>query len=383
MTPHIPFIDLSLQQTRIRPLIDAAIARVLDNGSYILGKEVTELESDLTRHSGAKHVLSCSNGTDALALILRAKNVSTGDAIFVPSFTFAASAEVIAWMGAEAIFVDVDPHTFNMDPESLKAGIQKVKTMALKPKGIIAVGIFGQPADMDTLSSIAHENNLWIMDDAAQSYGAFYKGKRAGNLADYTTTSFYPAKPLGCYGDGGAVFCNDDETFEILKSLRVHGQGTDKYENVRIGMNARLDTIQAAVLIEKLKIFDEEFEMRQKVADRYTQGLSDVVKTPFVMPETQSSWAQYTTLVDANVRSQIVSDLNAKGIPTCLFYANPLHTQKAYCHYPLATNQLKITEDLAGRVICLPMSPYISKETQDYIIENFRETMTRYTQRAA
>ena len=383
MTPHIPFIDLAQQQTRIRPMIDAAIARVLDSGAYILGREVAELEADLSKHCGAKHTLSCSNGTDALALVLRAKNVGVGDAVFVPSFTFAASAEVIAWVGATAIFVDVDARTFNMSPESLKAGVQKAKSLGLKLKGVIAVGIFGQPADMDPIMAIAHENGMWVMDDAAQSYGAHYKGKRAGNLADFSTTSFYPAKPLGCYGDGGAVFTNDDETYEILKSLRVHGQGVDKYENVRIGMNARLDTIQAAVLIEKLKIFDEEMEMRQKVADRYNSGLSGVVETPYIMPDTRSTWAQYTTLVPAHLRNDIVKALNAKGVPTCLFYANPLHTQKAYCHYPLASDELSVTDDLAKRVICLPMSPYISHETQDYIIDSYQEVISSFSQRAA
>ena len=374
----IPFIDLVQQQERIRPQIDAAIARVLDRGAYILGQEVGELEAALSRHCGAEYTLTCSDGTDALALVLRAKNVGVGDAVFVPSFTFAASAEVIAWMGATAIFIDVDPRTFNMDPESLKTGIQKAKSLGLKLKGVIAVGIFGQSADMDPILAIAHENGMWVMDDAAQSYGSYYKGKRSGNLADYSTTSFYPAKPLGCYGDGGAVFTNDEETYTLLKSLRVHGQGVDKYENVRIGMNARLDTIQAAVLIEKLKIFDEEMDMRQVVADRYSAGLQGVVETPYVMPEARSTWAQYTTLVPAQIRDEVSNSLNQNGIPTCLFYANPLHTQKAYSHYPTA-DQLTVTEDLAKRVLCLPMSPYIAEKTQDQIIESLQEVISTFS----
>jgi dTDP-4-amino-4,6-dideoxygalactose transaminase len=371
----IDFIDLRAQQALIRPKIDAAIQRVLNHGTYIMGPEVRELEARLTQFCGVKHVISCANGTDALGLVLMAKGVGEGDAIFVPSFTFAATAEVVAWVGATPVFIDSLEDTFNMDPQSLKKAINKAKELGLTPKGIIPVDLFGQPADYATIQEIANEHDLWILADAAQSFGGSYKGTKVGNIGDAATTSFFPAKPLGCYGDGGAIFTNDDDLATILKSLRVHGQGNDgvygKYDTVRVGLNGRLDTIQAAILIEKLNIFEEEIKQRQVVAQRYTEGLKNVVRTPIVLKDTLSAWAQYTLVLPENVkREALMQSLQAKGIPTVIYYVKPLHLQLAYKHYPVAENTgLPVCERLSQRVLSLPMHPYLDEETQDYIIE--------------
>jgi len=377
----IDFIDLKAQQRTIRSKIDLAIQRVLDHGTYIMGPEVRELEDRLGQFCGAKHVISCANGTDALGLVLMAKGVGKGDAIFVPSFTFAATAEVVAWVGATPVFIDSLEDTFNMDPQSLRNGIKKAKELGLTPKGIIPVDLFGQPADYDTIQTIADEHNLWIMADAAQSFGGSYKGRKVGSIGDAATTSFFPAKPLGCYGDGGAIFTNDAELATIIKSLRVHGQGTDgfygKYDNVRVGLNARLDTLQAAILIEKLNIFEEEIKQRQVVAQRYNEGLKNVVRTPYVLGETLSAWAQYTIVLPENVkRETLIKSLQEKGIPTVIYYVKPLHLQLAYKDYPVAEGSgLPVCERLSQRVLSLPMHPYLDEETQDYIIESLVEEM--------
>lgn len=375
----IPFIDLATQQQRIRPQLEAAFRRILDHGAYIMGPEVYALEAQLSAFCGASHTLSCSNGTDALALVLMAKNIGPGDAIFVPAFTFAATAEVVAWMGAEVVFVDVLETTFNMDPLSLEQGIQTAKKLGLCPRGIIPVDLFGQAADYDALNAIAAKHGLWIMADAAQSFGGTYKGKKIGTLAESTTTSFYPPKPLGCYGDGGAVFTENSDLLKILESLRIHGQGEDqnKYKNIRVGMNGRMDTIQAAILLEKLTLFPEELLLRQQIADRYSKGLQEVAETPFVRDDCQSAWAQYTLKVDASKRKELMEELQKEGIPSVIYYPLPLHHQKAYNAYACATETLPVSEGLSKTVLSLPLHPYLDPDTQDHIIKTFCDVSTR------
>jgi dTDP-4-amino-4,6-dideoxygalactose transaminase len=372
----VPFIDLKAQQDRIRPQIDAAIKRVLDRGAYIMGPEVKELELKLAEFCDVKHAITCANGTDALALGLMAKCVTKSDAVFVPSFTFAATVEVVALLGATPVFVDVLPDTYNMDPKSLEMGISKALNLGLQPKGAITVDLFGQPADYDEIQAVADRHSLWIMADAAQSFGATYKGRNVGNITEITTTSFFPAKPLGCYGDGGAVFTNDDNLAAIIKSLRVHGQGSNKYDNVRIGMNSRLDTMQASILLEKIKIFPDEIASRQQAATWYSEALSKVVSTPAVADGITSVWAQYTIrLPDKIDRSELMADLKAIGLPTMIYYVKPLHQQKAYEHYPVTGDRgLPVSEQLSDRVLSLPMSGYLDKSQVDFIGEKFVES---------
>lgn len=370
---HMQFIDLKSQLERIRPEIDAAIKRVLDHGAFIMGPEVYELEKQLAAFCGVKHAISCANGTDALGLGLMAKNVGKGDAVFVPSFTFAATAEVVAWVGAIPVFIDSLEDTYNMDPKSLEQGIQTAKKAGLKPVGIIPVDLFGQPADYDAIQSIADEYNLWVMADGAQSFGASYKGKMVGNIGDMATTSFFPAKPLGCYGDGGAIFTNDDTVATVIKSLRVHGQGSDKYDNVRIGMNGRLDTIQAAILIEKLKIFPDELIARQRTTDAYNESLKNVIQIPHLIESATSTWAQYTVRLPKHIdRSKLMADLKEAGIPTMVYYVKPLHLQTAYKDYPTAAGgSLPVCEALANEVLSLPMSGYVENDNLKYITSQF------------
>ena len=367
----IQFIDLQAQKDLIRPNIDNAIQRVLEHGEYIMGPEVLELEQQLADFCNVKHVITCSNGTDALSLGLIAKNVEVGDAVFVPSFTFAATAEVVALLGATPVFIDSLPDTYNIDPESLLIGIQTAKKAGLKPVGIITVDLFGQPVDYDAIKDIAEQNSIWIIADAAQSFGADYKGIKVGNFGDITTTSFFPAKPLGCYGDGGAVFTNDDELAKVIKSLRVHGQGSDKYDNIRVGINGRLDTIQAAILLEKLKIFPEEIIARQQAADTYNKALETVVQIPYVPKDMASVWAQYTIqLPERVVREKIISDLKSVGIPSVIYYVKPLHQQTAYNKYLIVGNALPVCEKLSKQVLSLPMSGYITTEQVQYITKH-------------
>jgi len=370
-TKSIPFIDLKTQLERIRPEVDIAIKRVLDHGIFVMGPEVLALEEELAEFCGVKHAITCANGTDALSLGLMAKNVGPGDAVFVPSFTFAATAEVVALVGATPVFIDSLPDTYNIDPASLEQGIQRAKKLGLKPVGIIPVDLFGQPADYDAIQSIADSHHLWVIADAAQSFGAAYKDRQVGNIGDIATTSFFPAKPLGCYGDGGAIFTNDSNLATIIKSLRVHGQGTDKYDNVRIGMNGRLDTIQAAILIEKLKIFADELTARQKIANMYNEALKDIVQVPFVMKGATSAWAQYTIQLPKRIdRAKLMADLKSFGIPTMVYYVKPLHLQTAYRHYPTATGEsLSMCEELANQVLSLPMSGYIGIDNVNGIVE--------------
>lgn len=371
----IPFIDLAAQRRRLGDSVDKAITRVLDHGQYIMGPEVRMLESDLARFCGAKHVISCSNGTDALALVLRALELKPGDAVLCPSFTFAATAEVVAWFGATPLFVDIHPDTFNMDPASLDAGVAKAKQLGLKPVGVIPVDLFGQPADYDAILPVCAANKMWVLSDAAQSFGATYKGRKIGTIGVATSTSFFPAKPLGCYGDGGAVFLESDELAAVLRSLRVHGQGSDKYDNVRIGMNGRLDTVQAAVLIEKLKIFGDEIERRNVIARRYNDRLGDVAVVPHVLDDCVSTWAQYTIRISSQRRDAVAAALKAEGVPTAIYYPKPLHQQTAYRQYPYAGNGLPASDAVAQEVLSLPMHPYLEPDLQDRIVDAVRRAI--------
>jgi dTDP-4-amino-4,6-dideoxygalactose transaminase len=373
--PTIPFIDLAAQRARIGAAIDAGLLRVAAHGQYILGPEVKTLEADLARFCGAKECITVSNGTVALAMPLMAKHIRPGDAVFCPGFTFAATAEVVAWLGASPVFVDVLPDSFNMDPKSLEQAIIKAKADGLKPRCVISVDLFGQPANYDAIETIAAAHGLWLMSDAAQSYGGAYHARKVGTIGLVTATSFFPSKPLGCYGDGGAIFTDDAEMAAVLRSLRVHGQGSDKYDNVRIGLNGRLDTMQAAVLIEKLKILGDEVEARERVATRYSAALNDVVTVPSIEKGLVSAWAQYTVLVPEAARASIIATLKEDGIPTMVYYPKPLHQQTAYKHFPVAGNGLPVSERLAREVLSLPMHPYLDEATQDHIVERFRAAL--------
>ena len=364
----LPFIDLQAQRARIGDAIDTGLLRVAAHGQYIMGPEVKSLEEDLKNFCGAKHCITVANGTEALAMPLMAKHVRPGEAILVPSFTFAATAEVVAWLGATPIFVDVDQDTFTMTIESFEAGIAKAKALGLKPVAVIPVDLFGQAADYDLIEQIAAAHGLWVMSDAAQSFGGAYKSKKIGTLGHVTATSFFPSKPLGCYGDGGAIFTDDDDMAAILKSLRVHGQGSDKYDNIRIGLNARLDTMQAAVLIEKLKILDDEIKARNEIAARYSSALAEYVPVPLIVEGHYSAWAQYTIRVPAQKRSAIMAALKEEGVPTMIYYPKPLHRQTAYRDFPVAGNGLPVSERLADEVLSLPMHPYLDQATQDRIV---------------
>jgi dTDP-4-amino-4,6-dideoxygalactose transaminase len=370
----IPFIDIAAQRKRLGKSIDDAVAKVLAHCQFIMGPEVRQLEADLSAFCGARHTVSCSNGTDALIMTLMATGVGPGDAVFCPSFTFCATAESVVCAGASPVFVDVEEKTFNMDLASLERAIAEAKRAGLKPKAIIPVDLFGQPADLDGIAAIAKREGLFVISDAAQSFGATYKGKRVGTQALVTTTSFFPAKPLGCYGDGGAVFTDDDKVAEALRSIRVHGQGADKYDNVRVGMTGRLDTIQAAVLIEKLKIFQDEIEARNRVASRYNAGLKDVAIVPEVASGYGSVWAQYTIRVEK--RDALAAVLQTRSVPTAIYYPKPLHRQEPYKRYPVAGNGLPVTDKLAAEVISLPMHPYLDEPTQDRVIAAVREALS-------
>jgi dTDP-4-amino-4,6-dideoxygalactose transaminase len=364
----IPFIDLAAQRRRLGRVIDDAVARVLGHCQFIMGPEVFALEAELAAFCGARHAITCGSGTDALLLPLMAKGVGPGDAIICPTFTFSATAEVVVLAGASPVFADVDPETFNIDPQSLTRAIAAARKAGLKPKGIVPVDLFGQPADYDAIMPIATAENLFVLDDAAQAFGAVYRNRRLGTYGDATATSFFPAKPLGCYGDGGAVFTDDDELAAIMRSLRVHGQGTDKYDCVRIGINGRFDTIQAAVLIEKLKIFPEESDARDRIARRYNAELAGVVTVPRVRADRTSVWAQYTIRLPAGRRAAFASALRVQGIPSAVYYPLPVHTQEAYRRFPVAEGGLPVSEQLAAEVISLPMHPYLDEPTQDRIV---------------
>ena len=375
MAGEIPFIDLGAQRRRLGQSVDDAILKVVNHGAYVMGPEIAALEAQLSAFCGARHALSCANGTDALGLILMAKGVKAGDAVLCPSFTFAATGEVVAWMGATPVFVDILDDTFNLDPASLENAVVTARRLGLNPVGLISVDLFGLPADYDAIEPICAREGLWMLCDAAQSFGAAYRGRNVGAIGEITTTSFFPAKPLGCYGDGGAIFCEDAELASVLRSIRVHGQGADKYENVRIGLNGRLDTIQAAVLIEKLKIFRDEIDTRERIARRYNDLLREVAIVPEVAEGSTSVWAQYTISIPGYDRDAFQAALKSAGIPTAIYYPKPLHRQTAYKHYPSAGNGLPVSERLAAEVISLPMHPYLTEEVQDRIVDAVKDAL--------
>jgi dTDP-4-amino-4,6-dideoxygalactose transaminase len=379
----IAFIDLAAQQQRIRPQIDAAIARVLAHGAYVMGPEVRAFEDKLAAFAGTAHAVSCANGTEALALPLMAWEIGPGDAVFCPSFTFAATGEVIPWLGASPVFVDVLPDTYNIDPGKLEAAILAIKAEGkLVPRVVIAVDLFGQPADYPAIAEIAQRHGLKLIADSAQGFGCTLNGRHPGAWADAVTTSFFPAKPLGCYGDGGAILTNDAWLAERLDSLRVHGKATasdiagktfdhdPKYLNMRVGLNSRLDTIQAAILIEKLAIFEDEIAARGRVADRYAAGLAGaVLQTPSVIEGGVSTWAQYT--IEHRDRDGLAAHLKAQGVPSAAYYPMPMHTQDCYAVYP-QPGGLPVSEAKADTVLALPMHPYLDEATQDQIIAAVR-----------
>lgn len=380
----MPFIDLAAQQRRIRDKIDAAIAKVLDSGAYVMGPQVREFEAKLAEFGQARLALSCANGTDAIALPLMAWGVGEGDAVFCPSFTFAATPEVVPWVDATPVFVDVLPDTYNLDPARLDAAIAAVKAEGkLKPRVVIAVDLFGQPADYPAIKAICDREGLKLIADSAQGFGCTLNGHHPLHWADVATTSFFPAKPLGCYGDGGAVLTNDAHLWDLMDSYRVHGKavGPDlegktfdhdpKYLNTRIGMNSRLDTIQAAILIEKLAIFADEIALRQVVADRYGEGLKGaVLSTPRVIDGGVSVWAQY--VIEHANRDGLAAHLKTQGVPTAVYYPVPMHLQAPYAAFPRGAGGLPVTEAKAETVLALPMHPYLAEADQAKIIEAIR-----------
>jgi UDP-2-acetamido-2-deoxy-ribo-hexuluronate aminotransferase len=380
------FIDLAAQQARIRPQIEKRIKDVLDHGKYIMGPEIGELEKQLAEYVGVKHALACASGTDALLLALMALEIGPGDAVFTSPFTFIATAEVVSLLGGTTVFVDIDPQTFNIDPDKLKKTITAIRENdqehpvcrqlqsdeVLVPKAVIPVDLFGLPADYGRIHAIAEEYGLTVIEDAAQSFGGEYKGKKAGSLADIACTSFFPAKPLGCYGDGGMCFTNNDDFIEIMKSLRVHGKGGDKYDNIRIGINGRMDTLQAAILLEKFTIFPEEVRLRNKVANQYQKTLSSNkrLNLPEVPDEFTSVWAQYSVLAeDLDHRARLQGFLKEEGIPTAVYYPKPLHLQTAFSGLGYQVGDFPISENYASRIFSLPMHPYLNTADQEKIAQ--------------
>ena len=376
----IPFIDLQAQRARLGQPLEDAILKVVRSGAYIMGPEIAQFEKELGAFGDAPFVLSCGSGTEALQLPLMAWGVGPGDAVFCPSFTFAATAEVMPLVGASPVFVDILDDTYNLDPAALDAAIEAVKAQGkLTPKAVIAVDLFGQPADYPAISAVAKRHGLKLISDSAQGFGCTLAGQHPIHWADVTTTSFFPAKPLGCYGDGGAVLTNDDELAQLIDSIRVHGKAVavdlkdktfdhdPKYLNMRIGLNSRLDTIQAAVLIEKLKVFGQEIEWRNRIAARYNEGLRPhVAAVPDVPAGNVSNWAQYT--IEHEDRDGLAAHLKEQGVPTAVYYPIPLHLQPAYAHYPRGPQGLPVTERLMERVISLPMHSDLDEATQDRII---------------
>jgi dTDP-4-amino-4,6-dideoxygalactose transaminase len=373
--PMIPFIDVAAQRRRLGGAIDAAVTRVLTHCQFILGPEVRAFEAELAKFCGARHAVTCASGTDALQLALMARGIGPGDAVFCPSFTFCATAEVVALVGATPVFIDVEAESFNIDAKSLTAALATAKRLGLTAKAVIPVDLFGVPADHDAIAAVAKGANLFVLDDAAQAFGASYKGRKLGTFGHATATSFFPAKPLGCYGDGGAVLTDDDEMAEAIRSLRVHGHSSDKYDNVRIGMTSRLDTIQAAILIEKLKIFPDEIAARDRIARRYAQGLANLAVVPKVTSGLTSVWAQYTIRVPAGRRDTLAAALKAEGIPTAIYYPIPLHRQQAYKNFPVGEGGVAVSDQLAAEVISLPMHAYLEAPTQDRIIDATRRAL--------
>ena len=373
--PSIPFIDVAAQRRRLGTAIDAAVARVLTHCQFMLGPEVAIFEKELAAFCGARHAVSCASGTDALVLVLRAQGIGPGDAVICPSFTFCATAEVVALVGATPVFVDVDADTFNIDASGIRPAAAAARRNGLTPKAVIPVDLFGLPADHDAVAAAAKAENLFVLDDAAQAFGASFKGRKLGTFGDATATSFFPAKPLGCYGDGGAVLTDDAAMAELLRSLRMHGQGSDRYDNVRIGLASRLDTIQAAILSEKLKIFPDEIAARERIARRYAEGLGNLVIVPRVPSGSTSVWAQYTIRIPDGRRDKFAAALKAEGVPTAIYYPIPLHRQQAYKDFPVGDAGTAVSDQLAGEVISLPMHAYLDAPTQDRIIEATRRAL--------
>jgi dTDP-4-amino-4,6-dideoxygalactose transaminase len=365
----IPFIDLVAQRRRLGHVIDDAVARVLDHCQFILGPEVRALEADLAAFCGARHAITCSSGTDALLLVAMAKGIGPGDAIICPSFTFYATAEIAALAGATPVFADVEEDSFNIDPQSVQRAVAAARRAGLNPKAIIPVDLFGQPADHAAIAAIAGAENLFVLDDAAQAFGATCRNRRIGTLGDATATSFFPAKPLGCYGDGGAIFTDDDALATDIRRLRVHGDGA------RIGVNGRFDTVQAAILIEKLKVFPDEIAARNRIAQRYSAELADVAIVPRVGEGMTSVWAQYTIRLAKGRRDGFAAALKEQGVPTAIHYAKPVHWLEAYRGFPRADEHLRVSERLADEVISLPMHAYLDESTQDRIIAAVRRAL--------
>lgn len=369
----VSMLDLRAQKVRLGGAIENAIARVVEHGAFVMGPEVYDLEMRLAQFAGVTEVVTCANGTDAIVLALRALGVGPGTAVYVPAFTFAATAEAVALCGATPVFVDVLPDTFNMDPASLWRALDR-EIPDLPSRAIVTVDLFGQPADYNTIGRIAGERGIPLVADAAQSFGASLGGKKVGGLALLTTTSFFPAKPLGCYGDGGAVMTDDTELARRLRSLRLHGRGTDKYDNVRVGMNSRLDTIQAAVLIEKLQVFVEEIAARNRLARRYSETLREAVTVPMVGEGAGSTWAQYT--VRSTNRDRLAEHLKEAGVSSAIYYSTPLHQLRAYDSFPVSPDGLKTAEYLSDEVISLPLHPYLEVAEQDFVISRLLECLS-------
>jgi len=364
----IEFTGLPQQSLRLRKEIDLNISKVLDHGQFIMGPEVKAFENKLVEFCKAKHAISCANGTDALQIALMSKKIGAGDAVFVPSFTYTATAEVILILGAVPVFVEVNPDTFNINPQCLKDAVVRTKSAGLHPAAVISVDLFGLPAECDLIGQIALEHNLFHISDAAQSFGACLSdGRHVGTLAAVTTTSFFPAKPLGCYGDGGAIFTDDDELADVMRSIRVHGQGAAKYETVRVGMNSRLDTLQAAILDAKIGVFAEETANRNLLADEYSARLSNTVVTPTKPAGVVSAWAQYTIKVPQ--RDAFQASLREFGIPTAVYYPKPMHLQPAYAQFGNGVGSMPISESLSDKVLSLPMNPYWSQNDLNVVCD--------------
>ncbi|MAJ81410.1 MAG: aminotransferase DegT [Legionellales bacterium] len=367
---YIPFIDLQKQRKVLSRTLESSIKKVLDHGKFIIGPEVERLEKKLSNFTGSKYVISCASGTDALKLVLMVENIGEGDVVIVPSFSFVSTAEAPAFLNAKPFFVDVNMDTFNIDVESIKQAIFLLKKNKMKPKAIITVDLFGQPAEYNSIIEICKNENILLIADSAQSFGATYESKNVGNIADYTTTSFFPSKPLGCYGDGGAVFTNNKTKADKLISLRSHGKGKNKYDNVNIGLNSRLDTIQASILLEKLKIFKKEIKIRNNIANKYNKALKLYFNCPEISNHCTSSWALYT--IKTKKRNKLMNALQLKKIPSSVYYPKPLHKQVGYKKFP-RLNKLVNSESLSKSVLSIPLCPYLSERNQEFIIHTLLE----------
>ena len=372
------FIDLKKQYSRLSSDIKQRIDNVLEHGQYIMGPEVAELEKKLSKFAGSKYCLSCSSGTDALLIALMAKGIKPGDAIITTPFTYIATAEVISLLGATPVFVDIYPETFNINPNGIPDAVKKAKGMGLNPRGIIPVDLFGLPARYRLIDDIAKELNLFILEDAAQGFGGSIRGRRAGSFGDIAATSFFPAKPLGCYGDGGAIFTDSDELYSLMESIRVHGKGESKYDCDRIGLNGRLDTIQAAILISKLDLYEEEIRLRQEVANLYSENLTGNknIQTPFVPKDYQSVWAQYSILLEnSKKRENVIESLGNEGIPSVVYYQKSLHIQKTFKNLGYKMGDFPISENVSSRILSLPMHPYLDQLSIDKISEIIKSSI--------